>query len=516
MRVTDILGLPLAALWQQKSRTLMTTLGVVFGSFVLAASLSIGQGIQDTIERESRRGDFLRKIAVSPRWRVAASDLSPEELQVSGEMTDAKRERIRQAIIHHKERFGSSKQHVALTQEKLRELASLEHVENVVPVVWKSGYAIYDQQSQYTAMGSARPEDAACRQRLLAGRFFDSPQESTAVVSELLLYRWGLTDDASVQKVLGKKLRVELRSQWQKSGFILLLNKPNGQETTLEETAAVERVKGQLPTSLEKFDLTPIQLEVLRKNLPTEPPSTAADSLVAEEFTIVGVVREPTDDERSQRHDMLWVETDVILPFQTALNFSFRLPGEGEQGVNQAVVIVDREQHVKEVLQRVKDSGLEGYAFLEFIDQQRLMYLLIFAGMTCVATVALLVAALGIANTMLMSVLERTREIGIMKAVGASNAQLLFIFLVEGAVIGLVGGGLGLLLAWASSYPGDAWVRSMVTRDLKIELKEALFVFPFWLTLTVLLFAVLVTTLAALYPARRAASVDPVAALRHE
>jgi putative ABC transport system permease protein len=144
------------------------------------------------------------------------------------------------------------------------------------------------------------------------------------------------------------------------------------------------------------------------------------------------------------------------------------------------------------------------------------MYLMIFGGMTCVAAVALLVAAVGIANTMLMSVLERTREIGIMKAVGASSGQLQFIFLLEGAIIGLIGGVVGLLSAWAASFPGDAWLRSMVSRDLKIELKETIFVFPPWVILVVISFAVVVTTLAAVYPARRAARIDPVAALRHE
>jgi putative ABC transport system permease protein len=103
-----------------------------------------------------------------------------------------------------------------------------------------------------------------------------------------------------------------------------------------------------------------------------------------------------------------------------------------------------------------------------------------------------------------------------MKAVGAGNGHLQLIFLVEGALLGLLGGGLGLLIAWGASFPGDAWVRSMVSRDLKIELRESLFVFPVWLIVVVLLFAVVVTTLAAVYPARRAAGVDPVAALRHE
>jgi putative ABC transport system permease protein len=136
--------------------------------------------------------------------------------------------------------------------------------------------------------------------------------------------------------------------------------------------------------------------------------------------------------------------------------------------------------------------------------------------MTCVAAVALVVAALGIANTMLMSVLERTRDIGLMKAVGAGNAQLILIFVVEGGLIGLVGGCLGMLLAWGASFPGDGWVRSHASSDVQVYLTESIFIFPPWLAAAVMLFAVLATTLAAVYPARRAAQIDPVAALRHE
>jgi putative ABC transport system permease protein len=83
-------------------------------------------------------------------------------------------------------------------------------------------------------------------------------------------------------------------------------------------------------------------------------------------------------------------------------------------------------------------------------------------------------------------------------------------------LVGIFGGGLGLLSAWGASYPGDAWVRSIVSRDLKIDLKETIFVFPPWVILAVIAFAVIVTTLAAVYPARRAAKIDPIAALRHE
>src|ERR1700722_12370593 len=68
VRLTDLLILPVAALWQQKLRTLLTTLGVVFGAFVLAASLSIGEGVQETIDRESHRNEISRMVQVFPNW----------------------------------------------------------------------------------------------------------------------------------------------------------------------------------------------------------------------------------------------------------------------------------------------------------------------------------------------------------------------------------------------------------------------------------------------------------------
>ncbi len=146
---------------------------------------------------------------------------------------------------------------------------------------------------------------------------------------------------------------------------------------------------------------------------------------------------------------------------------------------------------------------MQSRSIVEFIERQRLTYLLIFGGMTCVAGVAVLVSSLGIANTMLMSVLERRREIGIMKAVGAANWHLQVLFVIEGGLIGLIGGALGLLLAWLSSIPGDEWVRSMVHRDMDIELTGPIFAFPGWIGITVVLFTVGATVVAALLPSRR-------------
>src|SRR5580658_9499627 len=130
VRIADILGLAISALWQQKARTFLTTLGVVFGSFVLAASLSVGQGVQNAIQRAAHRGDLLRNISVHAGSRSADADPQLNEVEVHGDMSAGKRERISKALSDYKKRFRPSIR-VALTKEKLAALATLEHVEAV-------------------------------------------------------------------------------------------------------------------------------------------------------------------------------------------------------------------------------------------------------------------------------------------------------------------------------------------------------------------------------------------------
>lgn len=512
MRLTDLLILPVAALWQQKGRTLLTTLGVVFGAFVLAASLSIGTGVQETIVRESHRSNFARRVEISPRWELAPAKPDPG-VKVAGAMTEARRERIGKSLAELRQNANPNPVRVELTRRRLGEIAGLPHVESLIPLVNSNGFAIVGDKAEHVRIVSARPGDESIRSRIVAGRAFDAATERGVVISESLAYRLGMVDDADVERLIGRPLRLEFRTHNTRQGLVVYLTNPTANRSR-DERSALDKVAAQLPGALGKLDLTKPEAEALRNAL-KESPNTVP-RVFAEEFTILGVARDPTEEERKGPWDPLRVYADVLLPYGTALDLFFRVSGHEVSGVNQAVVLVDDERNVKDVAARIRESGVEARAAIEFIERERLIYLLIFGGMTCVAAVALLVSALGIANTMLMSVLERTREIGIMKAVGADNRHLMLIFLVEGALIGLLGAGLGLLLAWGASYPGDAWVRSMVLRDVKVDLKGSIFVFPPWMAATVSLFTVLVTTVAALYPARHAARIDPVTALRHE
>ncbi len=515
MRLIDLIWLPLAALGQQKLRTSLTTMGVVFGAFVLAASLSIDVGVQETIERESNKGDIARKITVTSHWRtVPDKNKKPKEVKVTGRMTPERRERIRK-LLAGQNHDGGPAERVNLTPARLETLARLPHVRLMVPIVHGGVTATLGNRPEEASVSSGAGEDPEFRNRVIFGRAFDSEDERSVLLSEIFAYRIGLVDDADLEQVVGKPLRVEIRGQEKGPSFYVSLADRTKADGSRAEQTAVHQLGWQLPAVLDRFSLTGEEIAALKKAIQCGPPKVDP-GIIADDFRVVGIFRDMNDEERREAWSQFPAPTDLVLPRKTALNLTFRDPARREQGVAEAVLFVDDVKNVKEVEDKVKALDLLSRSAHDFIERQRLTYLLIFGGMTCVAGVALLVSSLGIANTMLMSVLERRREIGIMKAVGAANWQLQSIFVIEGGLIGLVGGALGLLLAWSISYPGDGWVRSMVHRDMNIELHGSIFAFPNWITTTVVLSTVCVTIAAALYPAHHAAKVDPVRALRHD
>jgi ABC-type antimicrobial peptide transport system permease subunit len=129
--------------------------------------------------------------------------------------------------------------------------------------------------------------------------------------------------------------------------------------------------------------------------------------------------------------------------------------------------------------------------------------------------ISLLVASFGIANTMIMSILERTREIGIMKAIGAEDREIKLIFFVEAAVIGMAGGIIGSISALVIDVVANRLAYRFILKPQGAGFVD-FFSLPPFLWLGAIVFAVLVSIVAALYPAARAARIDPVRALRHD
>lgn len=126
-----------------------------------------------------------------------------------------------------------------------------------------------------------------------------------------------------------------------------------------------------------------------------------------------------------------------------------------------------------------------------------------------IASISLLVGGVGIMNTMYTSVRERTREIGVMKAVGAQNRQVLMIFLIESGLIGIIGGAVGLILGYGISIAIARLVTEYAALPLAVTVSPAL-------AGSVLLFSFVIGTVSGVLPARNAARLNPVDALRYE
>jgi len=134
---------------------------------------------------------------------------------------------------------------------------------------------------------------------------------------------------------------------------------------------------------------------------------------------------------------------------------------------------------------------------------------------TLVGGIALLVATIGIANTMVMAIYERTREIGILKAMGASSREIRQMFMLEAGFIGMIGGVAGLLIGWLIGL-GLNQVIPLYLRYRELPARGDFFVVTPSLAAGVILFAAFIGLLAGLLPAHRAAKFDPLEALRHE
>ena len=205
----------------------------------------------------------------------------------------------------------------------------------------------------------------------------------------------------------------------------------------------------------------------------------------------------------------------------TAYNewFMGRRINREKDGYNQVVVKAEDVNQVLSITETITNLGYQAYtpqSYIQGINSFFLVLQVIFGG---VGAIALLVAAIGIANTMAMAILERTREIGLMKAVGATNRDVLSIFLGEAAGIGFLGGLGGIIVGWSAgqiiNVLAIAYLAGRAAQQGGLPPSSAVFT-PVWLPLFALIFSTLIGILSGLYPALRAATMVPVIALKYE
>lgn len=213
----------------------------------------------------------------------------------------------------------------------------------------------------------------------------------------------------------------------------------------------------------------------------------------------------------------------MYLPFEQvkALNewSQGRRINYNKDGYSEVIVKAQDAEQVLEVSEQITEMGFQAFALQDFVQGINNFYVIlqfIFGG---VGAIALLVAAIGIANTMAMSILERTREIGLMKAVGATNRDVLAIFLGEAAGIGFLGGLGGTLIGWLAGQGINViavvYLANQAGQQGGAPPSVAVYT-PVWLPIFTMIFATVIGMISGLYPALRAATMIPVIALKYE
>ncbi len=206
----------------------------------------------------------------------------------------------------------------------------------------------------------------------------------------------------------------------------------------------------------------------------------------------------------------------------TSMNewFQGRRINRERDGYNSALVIAEDVTRTLEIADRINAMGYRSYtaqSFVQGINDFYLVLQIIFGG---VGAISLLVAAIGIANTMAMAILERTREIGLMKAVGATNQNVLAILIGEAAGIGFIGGVGGVVVGWSLGQVINVlalvYMAGQATNAGGPPPASIAVHTPPWLLAFALVFATMIGLISGLYPALRAATLVPVEALKYE
>jgi len=236
----------------------------------------------------------------------------------------------------------------------------------------------------------------------------------------------------------------------------------------------------------------------------------------AQPLKVVGIIEEePYGGMRMVSRGRIFLPVDLTEKLNMAEFSDMRssLRGQGKTFMTLTVRVKDPAK-VAQVQDAIKQMGFRTFSVLDATKSLRRFFTVLDLFLGIFGSLALAVATLAIINTLVMAVLERRREIGVMKAIGASDSDVKRLFFAEAGAMGFFGGVLGIALGFAIGKAINVGT-GIYLRNHQLP-AEAVWILPSWLIAGAIAFSILVSLLAGLYPASRAAKLDPVQTLKYE
>jgi ABC-type antimicrobial peptide transport system permease subunit len=496
MHFFDLLRLAFRNLREAKLRATLTSMGVIVGVAVIVTMVSFGLGLQRNMLSRFRALDLFNEMRVFGKnvFAMAAAGNNRNSNQ-RGENPNDRRGPS----------FRPDKEPTRILDDAaIAEISKIPGVAYVEPSLSIFTFVRANGHSQIESIGGASVPNASSRfKEFKAGTMISAPDADEAVVKDTFARDFGF---AKPEDAIGKTIE--------------FLAAPSG--NTAREKAKPKDEEEEAPGFF---------------GLPLDQDSSGdagSGELVARTFRIVGVINTEIKEGAGQGGLRgLLPDARIYITLKAAREWSSEHRGpmgmvalalarqsgslgqsEGE-GYDSAVIRVTDPVVLTEVRRQLTEKGFGSFSIVDQLDQIRTIFLIIDSVLGLLGGISLLVASFGIANTMIMSILERTREIGIMKAIGAEDREIKLIFFFEAAVIGLTGGVIGSLAAWGIDAVANRLAYRFILKPQGASFVD-FFYLPPYLWLGAISFALAVSILAALYPAARAARIDPVRALRHD
>lgn len=450
MKFRDLLRMSSSNLWKRKVRTILTVLGVVIGVASIVVMISLGLGLSRSLMEQYESYGSLTQIQVN-----APYDMGNDSEQEAKRLNDSLAE----------------------------ELSRMEHVESVSPVLQVSALAVYGGYQGYLNI-QGMPLDALQEMGIEIG---EGALPSKA--DDALKFFYGAT-------VIQDFYNAKTGSGYWENGELPDIDLMNDPVFIIFDMDAYYQSMGNSTDENGQSVKPPKKYLIEACGIEATPESGWSNYSWYTYCDIEKLIPQ-----------LQKIFKNKVIPGQPAMK-----SGKPYKEVyySQILVNVDNMDYVTEVQSQITNMGYEAYSNAEWIESEQKTLGYIQAVLGGIGAVSLLVAAIGITNTMMMSIYERTKEIGIMKVLGCDLRNIRTLFLMEAGFIGFIGGMIGLLLSYTISFVINRIVSG--TSDYMTSISYI----PFWLAFLSLVFAVFVGMAAGFFPALRAMKLSPLAAIHNE